>query len=282
MTRLFLALACMCLAGLTHAADQAPPHESLRIESRLLDETRRINIYLPPGYDTCPHARYPVLYMPDGGVEEDFAHVAATADALIRARRTRPFLVVGIENTVRRRDMTGPTESPDDLRVTDQPGGAARFRAFIASELMPVVEQRYRVTDGAAIIGESLAGLFIVESLLHAPAMFDTYIALDPSLWWNREALAREAAERLPALDGIPARLLLTTGGKESNAAEVERFVERLRAHAPASLDWRYLPRPDLDHYTIYRGTKEPMLEAAFPPRAPADPDDAGPRDACG
>ncbi len=138
-----------------------------------------------------------VLYMPDGGIEEDFPHVADDVDAAIRAGEMRPTVVVGIENTERRRDMTGPTEVESDRKIAPRVGGSAKFRAFIRDELMPAVKQRYRTRGPTAIVGESLAGLFVVETFLDQPRMFDTYIALSPSLWWNGQALVRGAAKRL-------------------------------------------------------------------------------------
>lgn len=232
-----------------------------------MQETRRINVYLPPAYDRCAAARYPVLYMPDGGIGEDFPHVASTVDRLARAGHIGPMIVVGVENTVRRRDMTGPTAVAEDLRVTGQPGGSGRFRNFVATELMPVVAARYRVTDEAGIIGESLAGLFIVETLFQSPGLFDTYIAIDPSLWWNAEAIAREAPQRLAEWDAGSALLLLTAGGRESNVVQVERLAEALRATPATGLRWNYLPRPDLRHDTIYRGTEAALLQTAFASR---------------
>ena len=64
-------------------------------------------------------------------------------------------------------------------------GGSQAYRTFIRTELMPEVARRYRTTSESAIVGESLAGLFVVETLALEPDLFDTYIAIDPSLWWN-------------------------------------------------------------------------------------------------
>lgn len=268
----FACLICLLLPLAAHAAtDKVPAYESLRLTSTVMREARRINVYLPPGYDTCKDNRYPVLYMPDGGAAEDFPHVAASVDRLISEGAIAPLLLVGVENTVRRRDMTGPTQSADDLKVTSEPGGAPRFRRFFASELAPVIRARYRTTKSAGIIGESLAGLFIVETLQLQPDLFDTYIALDPSLWWNNESITREAPQRWATWRVAAARLLLTTGGEASNAVQVDRFVEALKQHAPAALQWTYLPRPDLQHDTIYRGMKETLLRAAYAPSASAD-----------
>ncbi|MEK0397284.1 alpha/beta hydrolase-fold protein, partial [Lactobacillus delbrueckii] len=61
-------------------------------------------------------------------------------------------------------------------------------------ELMPAVKARYRTTNETAIIGESLAGLFVMETLFQTPELFDTYIAIDPSVWWNHEYLLKAGA----------------------------------------------------------------------------------------
>ena len=70
-----------------------PTHTGFSIASRLLGETRHINVYTPPGYADHARARYPVLYMPDGGMQEDFPHVAADVDAAIRAGQMAPMIV---------------------------------------------------------------------------------------------------------------------------------------------------------------------------------------------
>jgi len=123
--------------------------------------------------------------MPDGGVAEDFIHVAGLVQVLTGNGTMRPFILVGIENTERRRDLSGPTDNAEDKKIAPRVGGSQPFRTFIRSELMPAVRARYRTTDETAIVGESLAGLFVVETCLKEPDLFNTYIAFDPSLWWN-------------------------------------------------------------------------------------------------
>src|SRR4051794_37175597 len=88
--------------------DRVPAHDSFTVVSRALGESRPINVYTPPGYATSPAARFPVVYMPDGAVDEDFPHVVNTVDSLIALHIIRPVIVVGIPNTQRRRDLTGP------------------------------------------------------------------------------------------------------------------------------------------------------------------------------
>jgi predicted alpha/beta superfamily hydrolase len=246
------------------AQDSRPPHETFTLQSEALGETRRIAVYLPPGYDRAASA-LPVLYMPDGGVQEDFPHVAATVDAGIRTGEMRPMLVVGIENTERRRDMTGPTTVDSDREIAPRVGGSAAFRRFIAEELMPEVARRYRVTDEAAIIGESLAGLFIVETFVAQPELFDTYIALSPSLWWNAEALVPRAGEMLRGNPALHVRLYLASADEENIAPAAARLAEVLRGGAPSGLAWWYCPRRDLTHATIYRALAPTVLRELFP-----------------
>jgi predicted alpha/beta superfamily hydrolase len=266
------------LANRARAAEPVPPHQSFTLESAALKETRRINVYTPPGYDAAKSTRYPVLYMPDGGLEEDFPHIATTVDTAIRAGELRPLIVVGLENTERRRDMTGPTEVDEDRKIAVRVGGSAAFRGFIRDELMPQVRRRYRVTDETAIIGESLAGLFIVETFFLQPKLFGTYIALSPSLWWNGEELVRKAGERLKTRPALRNVLYLSSADEENIAPAAARLAETLRASAPSGLKWQFEPRPDLRHDTIYRALAPQVLRKWFAPAASSESTTAGNR----
>ncbi|HLA63762.1 MAG TPA: alpha/beta hydrolase-fold protein, partial [Rhodothermales bacterium] len=141
-----LALALLAALTAAGAAAQVPAYDSLTVASAALGEARHVNVYTPPGYSASERPRYPVLYMPDGGTQEDFGHVSAALDAAIRAGEARPMLLVGVENTERRRDMTGPTTVDSDREIAPRVGGSAAFRAFFRDELMPEVRRRYRVS----------------------------------------------------------------------------------------------------------------------------------------
>ena len=133
--------------------------ETFTIDSKVLGETRRINVYLPPAYTAARDTRLPVIYMPDGGMGEDFLHIAGLVQVSTGNGTMRPFILIGIENTQRRRDLTGPTENANDKKIAPHVGGSQSFRAFIRQELMPQVKTRYRTTNETAIVGESLDGL---------------------------------------------------------------------------------------------------------------------------
>ena len=235
--------------------DPVPAHDSFTIQSRALNEGRLVNVYTPPRYRSSPSRSakpLPVLYMPDGGLDEDFPHVVHAVDSLIARGVIRPVIVVGVPNTQRRRDLTGPTRVATDSAIAPRVGGSAAFRRFLREELVPEIERRYRTTPERAIIGESLAGLFVVETFLEEPKLFTHYIALDPSVWWNAGAMVDSASARLAAFVAAPRTLFLATSREPSSAVGSAQLADLLRASPPRLLRWTYEPRPDLTHANIF------------------------------
>ena len=263
-----LAALVLCAAPLaaqsTPSADPVPVHDTFTVESPSLGEARPINVYTPPGYHEAHAVRFPVLYMPDGGIDEDFPHVVTTVDSLIALGAIRPVLVVGIPNTQRRRDLTGPTRVAADSAIAPKVGGSAAFRRFIGDELVPAVQARYRVTDERAIVGESLAGLFVLETFLDEPTLFRHYVALDPSVWWNAGAVVDSAPARLAVLPAGPRTLFLATSNVAEIADGTSRIAALLESLSPPGLAWQYTPRPDLTHATIFRAVGPSALASAL------------------
>ena len=237
------------------------------VDSRVLGESRRINVYAPAGYAESPDVRMPVLYMPDGGIHEDFLHVAGLIQISALNGTMRPFLLVGIENTERRRDLTGPTDSAGDRAIAPRVGGSAAFRSFIRSELMPVIKARYRTTAESGIVGESLAGLFVVETFFLEPDLFDTYIAIDPSLWWNGAHLVSTAAERLRAQPRRDKTLYLANSSQPDLASLTARLAELLRQHSGKELTWHHRSLPNETHGSIYHPAALEAFRVVFRPR---------------
>jgi hypothetical protein len=264
--------AALSFTACSHAPAVTPAHrtaspsarQTFKLPSKALGETRTINVYMPPGYDAGDR-RYPILYMPDGGEAEDFPHVADAVDAGIRAGEVEPLIVVGIENTERRRDMTGPTTVASDRAIAVRVGGSAAFRAFIRDELMPAVRTRVRGNGHTGIIGESLAGLFIMETFFVAPDTFDVYIALSPSLWWNDRGLVREAEAWRAATPQLHKTLYLSVAGDDDRGDSILAMSNRLRSTPPEGLSSLYEPRPGERHDTIYRASEGPALRKVFP-----------------
>ena len=254
--------------------------DTFTIDSKIMGETRRINVYLPPGYSDSNSTRIPVLYMPDGGLAEDFLHVAGLVEVGVGNGTMRPFLLVGIENTQRRRDMTGPTENEQDQKIAPRVGGSATFRRFIRDELMPQVRARYRTTDETAIVGESLAGLFVVETFLLEPELFKTYIAIDPSVWWNDHKMVDGAAEQLRRRPNVDKFLYFVSSEEQWNAVFMEHLADILSHSAPSRTWWHYEKMPEEKHATIYHPAALRAFRAVFAGSPPSPALTESPRSA--
>lgn len=241
------------------STDPIPQHDTFEIQSSSVEETRVICIWLPPEYHGSENS-FPVLYMPDGGIGEDFPHIANTLAKLVAAESIPPTILVGIENTERRRDLTGPSVVASDEKIAPLSDGSSKFRQFIADELIPEVNRRYRTTDQRSIIGESAAGLFVVETLFLQPEMFDSYMAFDPAIYWNDNDLVRNAAEHLKKLPDSTIRFWFSgseAGDIQPHTRELDSILKNC---APDSLEWKYSDQPDEKHNTIFRATKETAI----------------------
>ncbi len=235
--------------------------ETFSIDSKILGERRTINVYLPPDY--AKGEKFAVLYMPDGGMNEDFPHVAGAVDVSIKNAVIRPLIVVGVQNTERRRDLAPVTVVPDEQKAAPHAGGTAKFRAFLRDELKPAIAAKYRITAEAGIIGESLAGLFVVETFVEEPTLFDHYIAADPSVWWNEQHLVRGAYPKLAWWTAGP-RSLYIANSDEGDAEGVAMLVRALESYA-SPVQWTFEPMPDEHHSTIYPRAALRGIRKTFP-----------------
>ena len=257
---LFIAiLAISCKTQRVAYNDPIPKHDSLIIASKFTNEDRVINVWTPPTYGQTTDS-FPVLYMPDGGIKEDFPHIANTLAKLLTEKKIPPFILVGIENTERGRDLTGFSEAESDRQYCPLTDGAKDFRAFMVKELMPEIDRKYRTQNQKGIIGESLAGLFVMETFFTTPETFDFYIAMDPSLWWNNHYLANNAHSFLAKFPEKEIKLWFT-GSNTKDISQHTRSVEKsLQNNSPKNLTWKYSDEPDEQHHTIFRATKEKAL----------------------
>lgn len=236
--------------------DSIPEHDNFTIQSDHVQEQRVINVWTPSDYDSSNDS-YPVLYMPDGGIKEDFPHISNTISKLIKENKIEPIILVGIENTERGRDLTGASTAEYDKQFCPLTDGAKDFRAFISKELIPFINKEYRTTTKKGIVGESLAGLFVMETFLGHPSTFDFYIAMDPSLWWNTHYLVENADSLLSAFPSSKITLWYAGSSAEDISIHTNALKTKLAESAPANLTWKYSNQPNEKHNTIFRATKE-------------------------
>jgi len=188
---------CLGQIPMTQITDQQPFSigETLIFKSTLLKENRTINIYLPESYHKDSLKKYPVIYLLDGSADEDFIHISGLVQfSSFSWINTLPeSIVVGIGNVDRKRDFTYPSNNDIDNKELPTSGKSAPFIKFIADELQDLITKKYRVTPEKTLIGQSLGGLLATEILFTQPELFDNYIIVSPSLWWDDESLLKRA-----------------------------------------------------------------------------------------
>jgi predicted alpha/beta superfamily hydrolase len=168
---------------------------TLPIESKILNETRTLLVSLPKNYNK--DEAYPVLYFLDGEVMTSMA--VGQLDYLSRSYLITPqIIIVGIVNKDRMRDLTPSA----DTTVAKTSGGGSRFLDFLEKEVMPAIEKKYKTAPYRILAGHSLGGLMAIYSLVERPLLFNSYIAISPSLQWSKDAMLKDVAVKLDKTDG--------------------------------------------------------------------------------
>jgi len=170
------------------------------VKSKILNEERTVWVYLPTGYDTAATQKYPVIYLLDA--DWNFAAFSGMVHELrevIGNTVVPQTIIVAIPNTDRTRDLT-PTNAlsgPDGKRVDDfkTSGGGEKFTSFLETELIPYINSTYRTAPYKMLIGHSFGGLTAMNIILNHTSLFNDYIVIDPSMWWDGQKLLNQAAE---------------------------------------------------------------------------------------
>jgi predicted alpha/beta superfamily hydrolase len=173
------------------------------IDSEILGEVRSYWVYLPASYNGNASAPkdYPVMYLLDGDAHfQSASGVVQFMSSGINGNVQIPeLIVVAIPNTNRTRDLT-PTHSlisfdGEEAESLKDSGGGNAFLKFVRDELFSEIDSTYRTAPHRTLVGHSLGGLITLHALLDVPDMFQSYIAIDPSLWWDDTLLVRQAED---------------------------------------------------------------------------------------
>ncbi len=140
--------------------DEMPVGETkrLRLESRHLQQTKRVSIYTPKGFETDP---LPVVYVQDGVALYRYAKLHLVLENLLRGALVRPAHLVFLEPTNR----------------TQEYGFNEAYRKFVLEEALPQVEETVSVTDERTALGASLGGLVSVLLALDKPELFRSVVS---------------------------------------------------------------------------------------------------------
>lgn len=198
------------------------------IDSKELGEKRILNIYLPEGYNPADAAKYPVIYLLDGSANEDFIHIAGLVqfNSFEWVNQVPKSIVVGIATVDRRRDFTFPTTIEKDKEAYPTSGHSDKFISFIEKELQPFIEKKYRTNNSKTIIGQSLGGLLETEILFTKPSLFNKYIIISPSIWWDNGCILNDDQLPLLALFRQPIDVYIAVGTEGITPTEIPRVME--------------------------------------------------------
>lgn len=245
--------------------DPLVAHQAFELRSEHFGDLRSVVVYVPPQYQAEPTRNFPVLYMPDGGVKQDFPHVSATIDRLIGQGDLPPMLVVGVESQDRYSELTTPASSRRWKKKLPQAGAAALNHAFFENELKPEIAKRFRVQGmPKGLIGESLAGRWVVDGWLSHPERYDVWIAIDPSLWWNDQELLHQMKQRLGDAQAHRKAQLYISGAyrdRRGSLPKVNAFVRKLQGLGLGSETVTFGSYPSLDHAEIFRSTESEIYK---------------------
>ena len=231
------------------------------LQSKVLSERRILNIYLPDGYHANDTTKYPVVYLLDGSADEDFIHVAGLYqfNNFSWINRVPKSIVVGIANVDRKRDFTYPTRVVADKKRYATAGKSADFISFIEKELQPYIAGKFRINDSKTIIGQSLGGLLATEILFKKPGLFNQYIIISPSLWWDNGSLLSVNSELFKPGFEQQTRIYIGVGKEGLAPSEAPRVMEvdanllaekiRIRKGGNVKVYFDYLP--DENHATV-------------------------------
>ncbi|MBV8389206.1 MAG: hypothetical protein JO080_05345 [Mucilaginibacter sp.] len=237
------------------------------IYSKALNEKRSIQVHVPEG-DKNQH--YPVLYILDG--EEHFQSAVAISEQL--SGLIPPMIVVGIDNmghSSRERDLT-PTKVNSSALVNDGDarlsGGGENFFRFMEKELIPYIDSKYPTASYRMISGHSLGGLAVVNAFFNHTNLFNSYITLDPSIWWDQQKWIKKCEGEMskhdfknkslfvgiannipPGMDTIS--ILKDTGIIAPVTQAVLPFVHVIRDSKPVGLRWSSKFYPNERHGTV-------------------------------
>lgn len=219
---------------------------STTLWSTALQEQRRLLISLPPHYAESGKS-YPVLYLLDA--ETQFRHVVGLLEFLGSTNERIPeMIVIGVTNTERARDLTPATDDPALLKALPEAGHADVFLKYLADELIPWADSRYRTVGYRVLVGHSFGGLFNAYTLLERPEAFQAHIAISPSLWWDKQSMVERTAQGLQRLRQPPA-LYLSWADDEANISEsTQQLVQALTTNPPPGLRWAHRYYAGEDH----------------------------------
>jgi predicted alpha/beta superfamily hydrolase len=226
----------------------------MSINSAVLGEDRTIYVSTPYGYSDSTTS-FPVMYVLDGDPEV-ITFYSGMVNNLFSYDLCPEMIIVAIENTERIRDMAPSKPKYDDKGVEikyyddEKVGEADKFLSFIETELFPFMNRNYRTIPYRIFAGHSASAMCVTHAFLSHTNMFNAYIAMSPSLYWDSGLLNRTAEEKIGGLNLTYKQYYFSIGGDEtpSDIEEAHTFAQTLKIKSPAALRWKFDYIANEDH----------------------------------
>ncbi|MDW7694507.1 alpha/beta hydrolase-fold protein [Flammeovirgaceae bacterium SG7u.111] len=232
----------LCIATASFAQEDKPIKDSLYSEA--LEEKRHFEIILPEKYDPNTADKYDVIYVTDGGGNKDL--MQACMQFMQQERKAPPVIMVIVFNVDRNRDFL-----PSHNKNVPTSGGASKFLKFFKTELMPHIDKNYATSKMDILYGHSFGGVFSMTALMEEPDLFDAYIAVDPSFWWDEQLLVRTAAEKLDA-EKTKGKILFYTGREGQGYIGMGlNTMDSILQKLDNELDWKSVAYPNETHGSV-------------------------------
>jgi uncharacterized protein len=189
--------------------------------------------------------------MTDG--PDQLAHTVSTIEFLARSSRMPEMIVVAIVNTDRKRDLT-PTKwaDPEVKQAVADGGGADKFLQFIETELIPQVEKSYRTQPYRVFAGHSMGGLLAIHAFATKNDLFNAYLAVSPSLWWDNQLAIRETKAFFKGRKELKSTVFITLGDEQGGMRSgFEKMKALLSQQHLEGFVWDSLLMEDENHGTV-------------------------------
>lgn len=232
--------------------------EEFSINSKILNENRKVFIRLPDNYDA--NKAYPLIIRSDGNFNFRGWHESLVK--LSQNNKVEDSILVSIPNLfwtdTRNRDLV-PTYARKDVTIEARPpedngpeifGRADLFLSFIELELLPHLESTYAINDNRILSGYSAGGSFVLYSMVTKPGLFTGYFAFSPAAWYDDSVVVEEFSKTIAQTQGRPIFFYLSLGGDENEiiTGSFEGLLKVLENQAPTNLFWQYNYSENADH----------------------------------
>ncbi|WP_299315094.1 alpha/beta hydrolase-fold protein [uncultured Aquimarina sp.] len=238
-----------------YAQNALIPIKRHTFSSEILKEERSFQVYLPPSYFYSDQGSFPVVYLMDG--DYNFYHDTGLIEFLSTVADKIPeMIVVGISDkgSAKYREYCRPNAEGTE-------GGRANtFMTFLEEELKPLINKKYRTSSYEILVGHSMGGLFVTNHYLEKPDTFHSYIAIDPSLWWNDYALTKKANTVFMDQKELSSNLFISLANTQGMG--VRGFVGVLDTYFPYDTKWSFTHYEDENHGSVHMiAVKEALLQ---------------------